>query len=414
MKTLRQTLGDVVDTRIGVDAAPGIPACPTPRAEGQSFPGQGVRSVFTLGLAALLALLLTGCSSLGYYAQAVGGHIEVMQAKRPIRDVVEDATTDPGLRQKLQQVDSIREFASRELALPDNGSYRSYADLGRPFVVWNVFAAPEFSIEPEKWCMAVVGCVSYRGFYDRGEAERLANELRDQGFDTYVGGVPAYSTLGFFDDPVLNTFLRFGDIEVARLIFHELAHQVAFAEDDSAFNESFATAVENEGVRRWLAYRGTPELGSTFTAQQQRKTQFAELVARYRRRLDSAYAESAPIAAKRRAKAEVIGEMRREYATLKANWGGHAAYDAWLDKDLNNAKMATLALYTQLVPAFEAIFDEEGRDFARFYRRVATLARLPKTERRSELARAHSPVRQATLEHPPAVPVQVVVRSDIR
>lgn len=336
-------------------------------------------------LIAFLSLLLAGCASLGYYAQAVGGHMKVMDAARPIKEILQDPATDPALKNKLQNALAIREFASRELALPDNNSYRTYADLGRPFVVWNVFAAPEFSVEPEKWCMVFVGCVSYRGYYDREAAERYADELRRTGLDTYVGGVSAYSTLGYFNDPVLNTFLRHGDTESARIIFHELAHQLLYIEDDSEFNESFAATVENEGLRRWFAHNGNSEQQQTFTAQQQRKTQFVQLVEAYRGKLRTLYAVHQPPEEMRRAKAEIVADMKQAYAAMKKVWGGDARYDKWFEQDLNNAKIASLSLYTQLVPAFEALLEKEGRDLPRFYRRAIELSRLPKAERLAAL-----------------------------
>jgi len=332
-------------------------------------------------LIVLLALLLAGCASLGYYAQAVGGHLKMMGASRPIEEILQDPATDPLLKNKLENTHAIREFASRELALPDNNSYRSYADLGRPFVVWNVFAAPEFSVEPEKWCMIFVGCVSYRGYYDRDEAERYAAGLRETGFDTYVGGVPAYSTLGYFSDPVLNTFLRYGDTETARTIFHELAHQLVFVEGDTAFNESFAATVENEGLRRWFARNDAPVKQEDFAVQQRRKEQFVLLVGEYRGKLRALYASSQSREEMRRAKAEIIAEMKRAHGALKKDWGGDARYDKWFDQDLNNARIASLGLYTQLVPAFEAMLEKEGRDLPRFYQRVAELSRLSRVER---------------------------------
>lgn len=335
-----------------------------------------------LVLAALLLGQLAACSSIGYYAQAVGGHLEVMRASRPIEEVVQDVSTEPALKKKLERVNAIREFASRDLGLPDNASYRSYADLGRPFVVWNVFAAKEFSVDSEKWCMPMVGCVCYRGFFDRQEAERYARELRAQGLDTYVGGVTAYSTLGYFADPVLNTFLRSGEIELAQLIFHELSHQQVFAEDDSIFNESFATVVEREGVRRWLEHNAVGDKNADFRTQQRRKSQFMELVIAGRDRLRAAYAGAAPVEEKRRAKTAALADLRRDYEKLKQNWGGYAGYDAWFAEDLNNAKLASLAIYTQMIPDFEALLEEEGRDLPKFYRRVAIIARLPKNERR--------------------------------
>ncbi len=331
------------------------------------------------------ALLLASCSNLGYYAQAVGGHLSVMNAARPIPEVLGDPAADPALRRRLDEVRTARDFASRELGLPDNDSYRSYADLGRPFVVWNVFAAPALSMRPEHWCMLLVGCVSYRGYYAREDAERYAEELRTRGFDTYVGGVPAYSTLGYLNDPVLNTFLRFGETETARTIFHELAHQVVFVSDDSVFNESFATTVENEGLRRWFSWRANPAQYDAFRDHQRRKTQFGELVDRYRRKLGEQFARLTGGDEALSAKTRTYDELRHDYAELKASWGGYAGYDKWFAEGLNNAKIASLGIYTQLTPAFEALLEQEGRDLPRFYRRVAALAELPRAERMAAL-----------------------------
>lgn len=332
-----------------------------------------------------LPLLLAGCTSLGYYAQAASGHLKVMSAARPIKEILQDPATDPALKKELENVHAVREFATRELALPDNNSYRAYADLGRPFVVWNVFAAPEFSVEPEKWCMAFVGCVSYRGYYDRDEAERYAGELRKSGLDTFVGGIPAYSTLGYFNDPVLNTILRLGDTETARIIFHELSHQLVFVEGDTVFNESFATTMETEGLRRWLASKLNTEQQQDFTAQQQRKAQFAQLVDDYRSKLRALYATHQTPEEMRHAKAEIVAWMKHAYAALKKDRNGDARYDKWFEQDLNNAKIASVGMYTQLVTAFEVMLENEGRDLPRFYRRVSELSRLPQKERLAAL-----------------------------
>ncbi|MDP3512174.1 MAG: aminopeptidase [Sulfuritalea sp.] len=343
----------------------------------------------------LLALLLAGCSNLGYYVQAVGGHFEVMRAAQPISELVRDPASDPQLRKKLEEVQAIREFASRELGLPDNNSYRSYVDVGRPYVVWNVFAAPEFSLEPKRWCMLLVGCVNYRGYYAREDAERLAAELRQEGYDTHVGGVPAYSTLGYLDDPVLSTFLRNGTPEVARTVFHELAHQLIFVPDDSTFNESFATAVENEGMRRWLASSTALDRRPVFEAQRQRKAEFARLMRDYRKQLQSLYKIADSADRQRQAKAGLLAALRRNYAALKASWGGYAGYDKFFAEDINNAKLASLSLYSELVPAFEALLDQENRDLPRFYRRVRSLAVLDNEARRGVLAQL-LPVRADT------------------
>lgn len=336
-------------------------------------------------LATTLCLLVVGCTNIAYYAQAVEGHMRIMMSKRPISEVVNDAATEPGLRQQLERAIAILEFASGELALPNNGSYRSYVDLGRPYVIWNVFAAPEFSVELQQWCMIFVGCVNYRGYHDKNAADLYAGELRQTGADTYVGGVPAYSTLGYFNDPVLNTFLRLGDREVARIIFHELAHQLVYAKGDSAFNESFATTVENEGMYRWLARSAAPERLRDFETQQERKAQFHRLVADNRDKLRAIYASSLAPDLMRRAKTEVIAEMKRTYVDLKASWGGYGVYDPWFNQPLNNAALGSVTLYTQWVPAFHALLEQEGGSLPRFYLRVAALAHLPKTERSATL-----------------------------
>ena len=336
-------------------------------------------------LAITLCLLVAGCKNITYYAQAIEGQVRLMVAARPIPEVVNDAATEPALRQQLDRAIAIREYASRELALPNNGSYRSYSDLGRPYVVWNVFAAPELSLDTQQWCMVFIGCVNYRGYYDKNDADLYAGELRQAGADTYVGGVTAYSTLGYFNDPVLNTFLRFGDHEVARIIFHELAHQLVYADGDSAFNESFATAVENEGMRRWLARTASPERLGLFETQQERKAQFHRLVADTSIKLRTIYVSSLAPDAKRYAKMEALAEMKRAYADLKAGWGGYGGYDQWFNRPLNNAILGSVTLYTQWVPAFHTLLEQEGGNLPRFYQRVAALAHLPKIERSAAL-----------------------------
>ena len=338
-----------------------------------------------VGPAFVLALLLSGCSTLSYYSHAVGGHIEVMQAAHPINEVIDDPKCDPVLKKKLEEVRLIRDFASRELGLPDNQSYRTYADIHRPFVTWSVFASPEFSLQPKTWCMPIVGCVGYRGFHDQKEAESLASELRHEGFNTYVGGIPAYSTLDYLNDPVLNTFLKFGSLEVARLIFHELAHQVLYVDGDTTFNESFAVSVENEGLRRWLAHLSKPELEYSVTAQQEHKAEFVELVSGHRGKLQEIYVSDLSIKTKRQAKADVMAEIERDYLSQQEAKGKSPYYKEWLEQDFNNAKLASLGMYNQLLPNFEALLVEEGHDLPRFYRVVGNLGSLPFKQRRAAL-----------------------------
>jgi len=338
--------------------------------------------------------LLGGCSAWsdgpGYYWQSMAGHLAVMREARPIRELLAQPGIDPALRRKLEQVLEIRRFASADLALPANGSYTEYADLKRPFVVWNVFATPELSMKLEEWCFPVAGCVTYRGYYDRQDAERFAAKLRADGFEAFVRGVPAYSTLGWFDDPVLNTFVRYPDGELARLVFHELAHQVLYVKGDSTFNESFATAVEQVGLERWLAAReaagGDPALRREWQRFAERREQFLALLKRYRGELEAAYASPVPDDEKRASKREIFASLRRDYEALKEQWGGYAGYDRWFAQPLTNAHLASVATYTEQVPAFRALLAQEGDDLPAFYAAARRLGELPKADRERALA----------------------------
>jgi predicted aminopeptidase len=337
-------------------------------------------------LAAAMLLALSGCANVGYYWQSVSGQLEIWRRERSLEEVIEDTATPGALREKLAAVMQIRDFASRELGLPDNRSYRRYANLERPFAVWNVFAAPEFSVQPVQWCFPFAGCVSYRGYFSREDAERFAAPLAARGHDIYVGGVPAYSTLGWFADPVLSTFIHFPEVEVARLVFHELAHQVVYVKDDSAFNESFAATVEQEGVRRWLARAGDTAGREAFERNQRIRTEFSLLVAKHRARLDALYRTQLAAETMRSRKRAVLGELAGEYRKLKAGWGGFAGYDPWFAREPNNAQLASVAIYAQRVPAFEALLRREAGDLARFYGEVRKLADLPKERRDAQLA----------------------------
>jgi len=336
------------------------------------------------------ALTLGGCDAeafdLSYYLQSVQGHFAVLNRARPIDEVLADSATDPGVAAKLRAVEQIREFASRELALPANGSFSRYADIGRPFVVWNVFAAPALSLKLKRWCFPVAGCVSYRGYFDRVDAERFAQSLADDGWEVRVAGVPAYSTLGWFDDPVLNTFIRYPEGELARLIFHELAHQVVYVKGDSTFNESFATAVEEAGVERWLASRSDPAAEAAYRKFAQRRAQFLDLLRRHRSRLEAVYASGADDEAKRAGKAEVFASLRADYEALKASWDGYRGYDRWFAQPLGNAHLASVATYTALVPGFRRLLREQGGDMRRFFDAARRLAQQDKEERDRALA----------------------------
>jgi predicted aminopeptidase len=341
--------------------------------------------------AALAALCLgSGCSSVGYYAQSVGGHLDVMRRARPIADWLADPATPPALAARLQVAQQARRFAVTDLALPDNASYTRHADLGRSAVVWNVVATPELSLTLHTWCYPVMGCVGYRGYYDQAAAEAEATTLRDRGLEASVYGVPAYSTLGWTNwiggDPLLNTLVGGSESFMVRLIFHELAHQRVYASGDTAFNESYATAVERLGLTRWQAATGR---SADDPAVAQRAADVRALTHRTRDALAALYASAADDATKRARKAELLAAMRAAHAAWKAQpgspWAGFDGYDGWFNR-ANNASLALQAAYDGLVPQFEQLFQREGGDFARFHAAVQRLAGLPADQRRAALA----------------------------
>ena len=337
---------------------------------------------------ALVAALATvaGCADLGYLAQSVGGHLSVLRLARPIDDWLADPATPETLRERLRLAQRLREFAVTDLHLPDNASYRRYADLHRSAVVWNVVAAPELSLALQTWCYPLFGCAGYRGYFDRAAADAFAAGLRADGLEVTVYGVPAYSTLGWTEwlggDPLLNTFVLGPEVELARLVFHELAHQVAYAKGDTAFNESFATTVERIGLRRWQAASGRQMEDPAAAA---RRRDFRALTQRTRDDLARLYASDLPDVAKRERKADTMAAMRRAYAELKAGpWAGYAGSDAWF-AGANNASLALLATYDGLVPAFERLLAREGGDLDRFYAQVRRIAALPPAQRQATL-----------------------------
>ncbi|MGE5522914.1 MAG: aminopeptidase [Rhodospirillaceae bacterium] len=341
-----------------------------------------IRRMLVAGACALVA----GCANVGYYVRSVQGQLDIFRRERPITELLAAADTPAPLREKLQLALQIRAYASKELALPDNDSYRRYADLKRPFAVYNVFATPEFSLDPIEWCFAFAGCVKYRGYFSREEAERYAAEMAQRGYDVFMGGVPAYSTLGWFADPVLNTFINYPRAELARLIFHELAHQVAYVRDDTMFNESFAVAVEQEGVRRWLEREGTEQDRALYERVQERRKAFMQLVQAHRSRLEALYASSLPPEEKRERKRALLADLDDAYEALRKTWGVMGGADRWFGQRPNNALLASVSIYTQLVPTFQAMLRHHHGDLPAFYAEVKTLAALPQPERSARLA----------------------------
>jgi predicted aminopeptidase len=325
-----------------------------------------------------VGLAVASCSTVGYYAQAARGGLEILGKRRSIERLLARPHLDPALRSRLVLVQRMRDFASRELGLPDNRSYRSYAALGRPAVSWTVVAAPALSLEPKLWCFPVAGCVSYRGYFDPAAAERYGRELEAQGYDVEVGGVAAFSSLGWFADPVLDTFLGRPDADLAGLLFHELAHQVAYAPSDTTFNESFATVVERVGVERWLEAEGRLAEIAALRTERAREAQALDLLATARAELQALYRSALEDAAKRRRKGEILDQARAAHARLAEAWGG-SPYAGWFDAGLDNARLVSFGAYHERVPCFEALLEEEGGDLSSFYARVRVLAaRTPK------------------------------------
>ncbi|MFI4887408.1 MAG: aminopeptidase [Burkholderiales bacterium] len=331
-------------------------------------------------------ITLAACAAfetVDYYWQGAAGQIELLSRSEPIPDVI--GKSDQTLAARLKRIREIREFASRELGLPNNGSYTRYTDLGRPFVTWNVFATPELSLAPRQWCFPIAGCVNYRGYFREAEAKGESRRLKAAGDDVYVGGVPAYSTLGWFDDPVLSSFVNWPETEVARLIFHELAHQLLYVKSDTAFNESFAVTVEEAGLARWLASRHDSQLTKLAARADRMRSIFRQLVGTTRARLVRIYASHASDDDKRRAKAGIIAAMKAAYESAKEGEAGLSGYDRWFAQQPNNAALAAVGLYTDRVPAFRELLHEANDDLPTFYARVRELADRPKRQRDAQL-----------------------------
>jgi predicted aminopeptidase len=341
----------------------------------------------------LLLLMILSCALSGcYIMQAANGELQVMRARKPIDKVLADPGTSEPVRDTLTEVKAAREFASRELELPDNRSYRMYADVHREFVVWNVVAAPEFSMHPKQWCFPIAGCVAYRGYFKEKRARDFAANLSKRGFDVTLDGVPAYSTLGKFADPVLSTMIRYGPDELAAIIFHELAHQLLYVKNDTQFNEAFATTVENAGLERWLTLNGHADRIKRYKKDSTREREYIELFARTRAQLVKLYASGTPAPQMREQKAKAFETLANEIRDLEKRQGlKSTGYDEWIKEGLNNARLASEANYYDCVPGFERLLAEQGNDLSRFYAAAKELSRLPLAERHARLCRSPAP-----------------------
>jgi predicted aminopeptidase len=336
-------------------------------------------------LMVLFLFSVTGCESAGYYGQAIYGQLSILNKRQPIGRLLAEPKTPEKLKIKLRQVLRIRQFAENELDLPVNDNYLSYVALGRSNVIWNVFAAPEFSLAPKTWCFPIVGCTAYRGYFIEEKARIYAEKLKNAGLDVYVGGVTAYSTLGWFDDPILSTVIDRSESGLAALIFHELAHQVLYADDDTTFNESFATAVEQEGLRRWMTATHNRPAYDDYLRAHRRQTAFGLLVINYRDQLEIIYQKEMPSDEKRKRKALIIEGLRDAYRHLKLQWQGNSGYDRWFREPINNAKINTVSTYHKLVPAFQSLIQHHQGQLKKFYETCQHLVKIPKADRHREL-----------------------------
>lgn len=325
------------------------------------------------------------------HPQAIDGHLTVISSRKSVDRLIDDPRGSQELREQLRLARDVREFAIDRLSLPDNDSYRTFVDTQRNYVSWAVFAAPPLSLQVNLWCFPVVGCVPYRGYFSEEAANRFAKKTAAQGFDVHVGGVPAYSTLGWFDDPLLNTMFLYGETYVAGVIFHELAHQQIYFPDDSAFNEAFAVSVENSGTELWLLDQSNPDAIRRYREGQKRNEDFLGLIAETRENLGRVYASNSSDSSKLAEKQAEIERLRARYRQLKrTKWNGYDGYDGWFSLPINNARLATISVYNELVPDFLELLDLCGGDYARYYAAVENLQKFGVEQRRLALSNARS------------------------
>ncbi|HEV7137909.1 MAG TPA: aminopeptidase [Steroidobacteraceae bacterium] len=348
-----------------------------------------MRAVATAARLAVVAAALAvigGCSSTMYLLQAANGEWHVIHARKPIVQVIDNPQTPQHLVRELEEVRAARNFASRVLKLPDNDSYRTYVKIDRPYVVWNVVAAPALSVQPKQWCFPVAGCVAYRGYFSEKRAREFARRLQRRGYDVVVEGVPTYSTLGKLPDPVMSTMMRYGSDELASMIFHELAHQLLYVKNDSRFDEAFAVTVENAGLKRWLEYRGKPARMIEYEKQRAADRQFITLLRRARDRLAQLYAAAAPRQAKLQRKRQVFAGLAADIRALEHRLTIHSPlYDKWIAEGFNNADLASVSTYYDCVPGFERLLRRQSGDLPRFYAAARKLAREPRALRDAQL-----------------------------
>ena len=341
-----------------------------------------MRTLLRCGVVLISGVSVSGCAA-PYYWQAATGHLDLLNRRAPISEVLDDPEQSAATREALLRAVEIREFAISKLGLPDNDSYRSYADVGRPYVVWNVVATEEFSVDARRWCFPVAGCVTYRGYFEQQDAERYAQSLSGEGLDTYVAGASAYSTLGYFSDPILNTMLTGGEPYVAGVIFHELAHQLHYIKGDTELNEAFASVVAEYGTQQWLQQEGDLQVIEAYRSGLKRREDFSRLISDQQSLLRAIYERPDTVEEIRVAKRDSFLALLSRYEALKADWGGVSDYDAWFSRPLNNAQLASVAAYSRWLPNLRSYLSSHG--LTEFYAEMALLEDLPPDARRSRV-----------------------------
>lgn len=337
-------------------------------------------------LVLLMQLALIGaCSNLGYYLDSTSGHLDLMAGRQPVAKLLAGDELSPERRERLELAQRARDFASEELLLPNNDSYRTFVDLQRPYAIWNVIAAPRYSVQAKQWCFVFAGCITYRGYFDREDAERYGDKMRKQDLDVFVAGARAYSTLGWFNDPLLNTMLYRNDARLVGIIFHELAHQELYVKGDSAFNEAFATAVEREGVRRWFAQQGNGDSYVAFIEHQERDRAFKLMLIGAREQLARLYDSGASETQMQVGKQEIFAGLQRSYLEFKREWNDYDGFDEWMAQDLNNAHLALVATYHKYVPAFQRLLRDSDGDMREFYEAARAVGELDAESRRARM-----------------------------
>ena len=328
---------------------------------------------------------MQGCSSLAYYWEKIQGHAEILSKQEPIQEVIDNPQTSDKVRKKLINTQIARAFASEVLQLPDNDSYKNYVDLKKDYVIWTVVATPPYSIKAKEWCFLIVGCLSYKGYFSKQDAEAFAEKLKTENMDVYVSGTKAYSTLGWFDDPLLSTMLYNSEAYRVGIIFHELAHQKMYVEDDTAFNEGFASTVELEGVQAWFSRDNKKEEYKRYIISKERDDDFKKLLQTTRAELKEAYSLSLDSKAMDESKIKIFNKLQLSYKKLKKQWDGYSGYDKWMSQDLNNAHLALVATYNDYIPAFRNLFKNVNNDYDLFYQQVEKMSELDKDKRYEEI-----------------------------